>query len=170
VLVKSPSVVESCTLQFHDLEPLLVNPQNGAKVSVQRSSETRRIVERVTLPRGLNLTFSRGGCEHLAYTYTFSGLSKIHGTASFDPGLGQRWPSPKKGRQVYELAVNLLGPIKIRKAYGNGPPSESAFLQAALLAGKTQSEYFDCGEPTCRVFVQDNDGVKSLVVSYDFPL
>lgn len=131
---------EDCTLDREGLTATLAATQEGVPVKLTRPGW---VVEEFTLPDGMPVRWSQGGCSHYGMIAEFGLLAP-----------------PADARAE---ALRLLG----RLAPAEGELPMLAQLKAAPALGENGS--FPCGEAHCDVRVETEGGLR-LLVSYDFPL
>lgn len=145
---------EACTLDFSKFHsPLISEDKAFRKIGPEkRDQENRTVTQAGTLKSGETVEFKGGGCAHVGYTFTFSGVKG----AAKDPAKNLR------------LATALLA-----KTPGGGEKKavlvkalEDALAKGASANGGS-SLALPCGDASCDIEVL---GPGKLAISYSFAL
>lgn len=140
-----------CILGREAITPVMkIPPELAASYSTAMDEESRHLTESVTLPDGMKISYSVGGCVHYGFSYVFENIPAE---------LLEKY-------QSYELAVALL-----RRVPGFEKGEENFYTAIFEEEGKKQSSRdegggFACGDAWC-VLRQEGNRAE---LAYDFPL
>lgn len=151
-----PAVIEKvdCTFNFADYKaPLDINSKLYRSAEVEVRNETERVVtQRAVFKTGEEVLFTGGGCAHLSYAFTYSGLKL----------------SKKDAKTVMSVAMNLLAKTPVTDGRKN--PLLKALKDThrkdakEIVAGQYE---LNCGDANCSV---DSREAGVIQLKYDFAL